>query len=70
MLEKKYLPDPLVCVLTLVKFNNELEFKEGLRDSLWNCDKCSYNIDIENIKGKYNGILSDEELLNEYRNDQ
>jgi hypothetical protein len=27
------------------------------------------NIDIENIKGKYNGILSDEELLNEYKQD-
>lgn len=29
-----------------------------------------YNeVDIENIKGKYNGILSDEELLNEYKQD-
>jgi hypothetical protein len=50
MLEKKYLPKELVCHLRLLKINDEKEFKEGLRSSLWDCDMCSYNIEIENIK--------------------
>jgi hypothetical protein len=50
MLEKKYLPNSLECTLGLIKFNDEKEFKEGLRSSLWDCDMCSYNIEIENIK--------------------
>ncbi len=50
MLEKKYLPNSLECTLRLIKFNDEKEFKEGLRSSLWDCDMCSYNIEIENIK--------------------
>ena len=53
MLEKKYLPNPLECHLGLIKFNDENEFKEGLRASLWDCDMCSYNIDVENIKIEY-----------------
>ncbi len=50
ILEKKYLPNPLKCYLGLIKFNDEDEFKEGLRTSLWDCDMCSYNIEKENIK--------------------
>ena len=50
MLEKKYLPNPLECHLELIKFNDEVEFKEGLRWALWDCDMCSYNIEPENIK--------------------
>ena len=50
MLEQKYLPKKLDCHLRLLKINNEKEFKEGLRSSLWDCDMCSYNIEIENIK--------------------
>ena len=53
MLEQKYLPQKLECHLGLIKFNNEKEFKEGLRSSLWDCDMCSYNIEIENIKIEY-----------------
>ncbi len=53
MLEKKYLPNPLECHLGLIKFNDENEFKEGLRISLWDCDMCSYNIEKENIKIDY-----------------
>jgi chaperonin cofactor prefoldin len=53
MLEKKYLPNPLECVLQLIKFNDETEFKKGLRFSLWDCDMCSYNIEPENIKIEY-----------------
>jgi hypothetical protein len=50
MLEQKYLPKKLDCHLRLLKINDEKEFKEGLRSSLWDCDMCSYNIEIENIK--------------------
>ena len=53
MLEKKYLPKKLDCHLRLLKINDEKEFKEGLRSSLWDCDMCSYNIEIENIKIEY-----------------
>ena len=53
MLEKKYLPPVLECYFGLIKFNDELEFKKGIQESLWQCDMCSYNIDIENIKIKY-----------------
>ena len=50
MLEQKYLPKELVCHLRLLKINDEKDFKEGLHSSLWDCDMCSYNIEIENIK--------------------
>ena len=50
MLEQKYLPKELDCHLRLLKINDEKQFKEGLRSSLWDCDMCSYNIEIENIK--------------------
>jgi hypothetical protein len=53
MLEKKYLPNPLECHLGLIKFNDENEFKEGLKLSLWDCDMCSYDIEKENIKIEY-----------------
>ena len=46
----KYLPKKLDCHLRLLKINDKKEFKEGLRSSLWDCDMCSYNIEIENIK--------------------
>jgi hypothetical protein len=50
MLEKKYLPQTLECVFSLLRIDDMKKFKEGLRISLWNCDMCSYNIDEENIK--------------------
>ena len=50
MLERKYLPNPLVCHLDLLNIENESEFKNGLRVALWDCDMCSYNIEPENIK--------------------
>jgi hypothetical protein len=53
MLEKKYLPDPLVCHLCLLKFNDELEFKKGLYHTLWNCDRCAYDIEPKNVKIEY-----------------
>ena len=50
MLEKKYLPETLECVFSLLRIDDMKKFKEGLISSLWNCDMCSYNIDEENIK--------------------
>jgi hypothetical protein len=49
MLEKKYLPDPLVCHLRLLNVENWDEFKEGLIDYLWECDMCSYSLKAEDI---------------------
>ena len=49
MLEQKYLPKVLECVIRLIRIDDINQFKEGIRESLWNCDMCSYNIDKENI---------------------
>jgi hypothetical protein len=57
MLEKKYLPNPLKCIMGLMNIQNMDEFKKGLRLALWDCDMCSYNIEPENIK-----ICDDEEV--------
>jgi len=50
MLEKKYLPQTLECVFNLIGIKDMKKFKEGLINSLWNCDMCSYNIDEEKIE--------------------
>jgi hypothetical protein len=50
MLEKKYLPQTLECVFSLIRIDDMKKFKEGLRNSLWSCDMCSYNIDEEKIE--------------------
>jgi hypothetical protein len=50
MLEKKYLPQTLECVFNLIAIRDIKKFKEGLMDSLWNCDMCSYNIDEDKIE--------------------
>jgi hypothetical protein len=57
MLEKKYLPNPLICHLGTLNILNMDEFKKGLSYSLWDCDICSYNIEPENIK-----IYDDEDV--------
>lgn len=49
MLEKKYLPPVLECMIGLIRIDNMEKFKDGLIDSLWNCDMCSYNLDEEKI---------------------
>jgi hypothetical protein len=49
-LEAKYLPSPLRCFTKMLKYTDESQFKTGLRDSLWDCDMCAYNIEPENIK--------------------
>jgi len=50
MLEKKYLPQTLECVFSLIRIDDIKKFKEGLKSSLWNCDMCSYNVEEENIE--------------------
>ena len=50
MLEKKYLPQTLECVFSLIGIRDMKKFKDGLRNSLWNCDMCSYNIDEDKIE--------------------
>jgi hypothetical protein len=57
MLEVKYLPHTLTCYMDVLNINDMNKFKEGIRTSLWDCDMCSYNIDIENIK-----IYDDEDI--------
>jgi hypothetical protein len=47
--EEKYLPHELVCHLHPLNITNEVEFKAGLRSSLWDCDICHYSIDPEDI---------------------
>ena len=58
MLERKYLPNPLECYMSLLNVQNMDEFKKGLRFALWDCDMCSYNIEPENIK-----IYDDEQSM-------
>lgn len=50
MLEKKYLPNPLLCHLSPLNIQSTEQFKSGLRLALWDCDMCSYRIDPEDIK--------------------
>jgi len=57
MLEKKYLPNPLKCHMSLMNIRDEKDFKEGLIHSLWDCDMCSYSLKPEDIK-----IYDDEDL--------
>jgi hypothetical protein len=57
MLELKYLPHTLTCYMDVLNINDMKQFKEGIRTSLWDCDMCSYNIDIDNIK-----IYDDEDV--------
>ena len=49
MLEKKYLPQILDMAFGLLKIDDMKKFKDGLIDSLWNCDMCSYNLDEDKI---------------------
>lgn len=58
MLERKYLPNPLYCHMSVLNIQDMDEFKKGLRFALWDCDMCSYNIEPENIK-----IYDDEDVM-------
>jgi hypothetical protein len=43
-LEKKYLPHILECRIYPIDVKNITDLKQGIRDSLWDCDKCCYKI--------------------------
>lgn len=45
ILEKKYLPNPYICKLDLIKFENETEFRRGLNVGLYNPEVQYYNIE-------------------------
>jgi hypothetical protein len=46
---KKYLPDVLKCYMRFLNITNMSEFKNGLINSLWNSDVCSYSLNPEDI---------------------
>ncbi|MCK9416839.1 hypothetical protein M0Q97_09305 [Candidatus Dojkabacteria bacterium] len=43
-LEKKYLPHILECRIYPIDVKNIIDLKQGIRDSLWDCDNCCYKI--------------------------
>lgn len=46
-LEKKYLPHTLECRIYPIEVENVVDLKKGIRDSLWNCDRCCYKIETD-----------------------
>jgi len=46
----KYYPNPLICYVPKIEVENIEEFKTGLIDCFWNCDRCSYSLKSEEIK--------------------
>jgi hypothetical protein len=62
-LQIKYLPETIECPIAPLNVGDMDEFKQGLRESLWSSDCCSYRIstnkDIEvinNVSGFYSII--------------
>jgi hypothetical protein len=50
ILREKYLPKILKCYFEPINLNDEIEFKNGLIQTLWDCDRCCYSLDKEKIK--------------------
>ena len=50
MLKFKYLPDPLIYYCRLLNIRNEKNFKDGLISSLWDSDRCNYDLSPDKIK--------------------
>lgn len=53
VIEKKYLPNPLICRLSQFNVNaitDMKEFKKGFIESLWNDDFCHYSLEPNDIK--------------------
>ena len=49
-LQKKYLPPKLECYIGRIESVNKIEdIKQGIRDSLWNCDVCCYDTEVIEI---------------------
>ena len=53
ILEKKYLPNPYICKLDLIKFENETEFRRGLSVGLYNQEVQYYNIEEIEITNNF-----------------
>lgn len=51
MLEAKYLPSTLECNFQLLNITpeNMKEFKDGLSNSLWDCDRSHYSTNVDDI---------------------
>lgn len=47
MLEEKYLPHILKCYVYPINVENIIDLKQGIRDSLWDCDMCNYKIETD-----------------------
>jgi len=50
MLEKKYLPEKLECFVPPIHVENNIDLKEGIIDSLWDCDMCTYSLNPDDIE--------------------
>lgn len=51
-LDVKYLPKTLKCYLDTINVAEDkmIDVKNGIRSALWNCDVCSYEIDLDKIR--------------------
>lgn len=60
ILKAKYLPAILVCYIPILNVSERdmVDFKKGIAASLWDCDCCYYNTDVDRIK-----IYNDEDLI-------
>lgn len=58
-MEEKYLPHILECRVPLIQVENITELKAGIRESLWDCDACSYKIETDD-----DIIIEDEHIAN------
>lgn len=56
-LDNKYLPPVLECYVTLIRVSEDkvLDLKKGIRQSLWDCDMCSYKCDPDDIEMSESG---------------
>lgn len=52
-LDKKYLPEVLLCTFDPIYVENIDGFKQGIADALWNSDICVYSTNLEDIKIYY-----------------
>jgi hypothetical protein len=44
-MEKKYLPEKIKCMVPRIEPTDMEEFKEGLKEAIWDCDMSSYDLD-------------------------
>jgi DNA-directed RNA polymerase subunit L len=44
-MEKKYLPEKIECMVPRIEPTDMEEFKEGVKEAIWDCDMSSYDLD-------------------------